>query len=186
MNKEMKEQATNDAEQRYLRTQDEVAEYLGLTQVTVNKLVKNGEIKGKRVGNGDKRSRFKFPVAELDRCLLGRIKRSLGRNFTGGMFEAILVATVFQSIDVNWAALTPITTAVLDELRNRCPSKKLPSLEIAISLYKKLPKGVSVWLNNRLNQTARLGGEKVDDLAIVSEILDYVWNLERQTTAPDF
>lgn len=139
----------NDPTKRCFYTQDEVSVYLGLTQATVNKLVKNGEIKGERVGFGKIRSHRVYPVAEVDRYQLARIKKKLGENFEDEMGEANFVIDAFQSLNVD---LREFKTIVSDIKKATCPDDKRETVRLAIMLYQRFHKDVRSWIYNQLKQ----------------------------------
>lgn len=139
----------NDPKQRYFHTQDEVSEYLGMTQVTVNKLVKNGEIKGERVGFGRDRSHRIYPVAEVDRYHLERIKKKLGENFEDEMVEVDFVIDAFQSLNVD---LREFKTIVSDIKKATYPDDKRETVKLALVLYRRFHRDVQRWIYNRLKQ----------------------------------
>ena len=138
----------NDPKQRYFHTQDEVSEYLGMTQVTVNKLVKNGEIKGERVGFGRNRSHRIYPVAEVDRYHLERIKKKLGENFEDEMVEVDFVIDAFQSLNVD---LREFKTIVSDIKKATYPDKR-KTVRLALVLYQRFHRDVQRWIYNQLKQ----------------------------------
>lgn len=84
--------------ERYLYTQDEVAEYLGLTQATVYKIIKNGEIKGIQIGNGEQRKHRAFSVSELDEYRIKRINQKCGKSGEKEMLDASLVVTLYRRL----------------------------------------------------------------------------------------
>lgn len=97
--------------ERYLYTQDEVAEYLGLTHATVYKIIKNGEIKGVQIGNGEQRKHRAFSVSELDEYRIKRITKKCGKSGEKEMLDASLVVTLYRRLqkDARHWALSQMT-----------------------------------------------------------------------------
>lgn len=139
----------NDPTKRCFYTQDEVSVYLGLTQMTVSKLVKNGEIKGERVGFGKIRSHRVYPVAEVDRYHLARIKKKLGEKFEDEMVEVDFVIDAFQSLNVD---LREFKTIVSDIKKATYPDDKRETVKLALVLYQRFHRDVQRWIYNQLKQ----------------------------------
>lgn len=99
--------------ERYLYTQDEVAEYLGLTHATVYKIIKNGEIKGIQIGNGEQRKHRAFSVSELDEYRIKRITKKCGNSGEKEMLDASLVVTLYRRLkkDARHWALSQMTNS---------------------------------------------------------------------------
>ena len=97
--------------ERYLYTQDEVAEYLGLTHATVYKIIKNGEIKWVQIGNGEQRKHRAFSVSELDEYRIKRITKKCGKSGEKEMLDASLVVTLYRRLqkDARHWALSQMT-----------------------------------------------------------------------------
>ena len=162
--------------ERTFATQDEVAQYLGLTHATVNRLVKNGEIKGERVGVGEKRTHLKFSVDDLDAFLLERIKRKVKGKYDKQMAGARLLLTLFQELDATPTFVKLNENNTIEEVLK---SAKLDEIDVAterifgslarlrgtfsykffVATYKELHKDVRTWLRNQLREVANAEGE---------------------------
>ena len=155
-------------EQKYFKTQEEAAAYLGLSERTFNTLVKNGEIKGERVGTGEERTYFKFSVIELDNYQLERMKKKLGKKFDKQYSDAIRILAFFQGINktlvVNAMLEGKGITEAIDNscikpadwtperLESLCPIFPLNFYENIVEEYEKLQKDVRNWIKTRLTQ----------------------------------
>lgn len=97
--------------ERYLYTQEEVADYLGLTHATVFKIIKNGEIKGVQIGNGEQRKHRAFSVSELDEYRIKRITKKCGGSGEEEMLVASFVVTLYRRLqkDARHWALSQMT-----------------------------------------------------------------------------
>ena len=146
-------------------TQSEAAEYLGLTQPTFNRLVKNGEIKGERVGTGKERIHLLFSEEALDAYQLERIRKKLGKKFDKQFADAQFVAGFFKGLNDGLIARAKLAGKTDGEaLRSRieprylttenlsidCPSEHLLVIERVFNLYKKLYKDVKHWVDNQI------------------------------------
>ena len=155
--------------ERTFATQDEVAEYLGLTQATVNKLIKSGEIKGKRFGSGTLRAHYLFSSSDLDACLLERIKRKVKDKYDKQMAGARLLLALFRELDATPTFVKLNENNTIEEVLK---SAKLDEIDVAterifgslarlrgtfsykffVATYKELHKDVRTWLRNQLTK----------------------------------
>jgi len=146
-------------------TQSEAAEYLGLTQPTFNRLVKNGEIKGERVGTGKERIHLLFSEEALDAYQLERIRKKLGKKFDKQFADAQFVAEFFKCLNDGLIAKAKLTGKTDQEalasqiypyyltsknLSIECPAEYLLIIERVFKMYKKLYKDVKKWVDNQI------------------------------------
>ena len=80
----------------FFQSQYDAAAYLGIAQTTFNKLVKDGEIQGERVGDGEKRKHFYFSTLKLDQFQLEAAKQKLGDKFDEQFKTAQEIVDAFQ------------------------------------------------------------------------------------------
>ena len=154
---------------RFFTTQEEVAEYLDLTQVSVNKLIKNGEIKGRRVGGGPKRNYMQFPVSSIDSFLMTRIRQKLKKEYEKQMTEAQILLEVFRELDVTLPfgklsknkTIEEILKGVTQDDIDAATATLLGSFakpcsaflyRFVVATYKGLHKDVRTWLRNQLTK----------------------------------
>ncbi len=154
---------------RTFATQDEVAQYLGLSHATVNRIIKNGEIKGNRFGSGTLRSHCIYSSDDLDAFLLERIKRKLKKKYDKQIAGARLLLTLFRELDATPTSVKLNENKTIEEVLK---SAKLDEIDAAterifgslarlrgtfsykffVATYKGLHKDVRTWLRNQLKK----------------------------------
>lgn len=183
---------------RFFETQEEAAGYLGLAIATFNRLVKSGEIKGERVGTGEKRIHLLFSVDELDRYQMERMKKKLGEKFDKQFSDAQDIVAVFQGTNASRIIRAMLEGKEYEEaLKDRIEPRNVSFENIStllgndevfikwakhiLNTYIGLHKDVKQWIDNQIIYHP-ISRSKAEEIYLQQKFKEYVLATQKNNT----